>query len=82
MFGEYGLYCSGIFVGVICNNTLFLKRNTATDDLLGVDNLAPPYVGARDHHLVSNEMIDGDCVTVRNAVSGAAKVLPSPRKRR
>jgi|SRR5690625_1798385 len=82
MFGEYGLYCDGVFVGVICNNTLFLKRNTATDDVLGVESLAPPYDGARDHHVVSDELLRTGDALVRDAVSGAAKVLPPPRRRR
>lgn len=82
MFGEYGLYCNDIFVGVICRNTLFLKRNPVTDEAFGVMNLAPPYDGARDHHVIKIEHLCAAGDLVREAVSGAAEVLPRPRKRR
>ncbi|WP_047869713.1 TfoX/Sxy family protein [Nocardiopsis sp. RV163] len=82
MFGEYGLYCDGVFVGVVCHDTLFLKRNTATDEVLGTDRLAPPYDGARDHHVVPDALLRADDALVRRAVSGAAEVLPPPRRRR
>ena len=29
MFGEYGVYCGGKFFGVICRNTLFVKKTKA-----------------------------------------------------
>ena len=29
MFGEYGVYCDAKFIGVICNDMLYLKPTTA-----------------------------------------------------
>ena len=29
MFGEYGLYCDGKVIGLICDNQLFIKRTEA-----------------------------------------------------
>lgn len=54
MFGEYGLYCDGIFFAVICDDQFFVKitpqGETAFPDL----PKAPPYEGARDYFLIED----------------------------
>lgn len=31
MFGEYGIYCNGKIVGLICENQLFIKGSVTTN---------------------------------------------------
>ena len=34
MFGEFGLYCDGIYFGCICDNQLFIKPTATNVELL------------------------------------------------
>jgi DNA transformation protein and related proteins len=58
MFGEYGVYCDGIFIGVICNDTLFVKPTPAGDAIAeGLDRV-PPYRGAKPSIEVPEERVE------------------------
>ena len=54
MFGEYGLYCDGVFFAVICDDQFFVK--ITSEGLNAFPDLpkAPPYEGARDSFLVED----------------------------
>ena len=54
MFGEYGLYCDGIFFAVICDDQLFLKRTPQGEEAFPNLPKAPPYAGAKDYILVED----------------------------
>ena len=54
MFGEYGFYLDGKFLGVVCDNTVYLKPTRAGAALLVTPVLAPPYEGAKDYFLLEN----------------------------
>ena len=47
MFGGYGMYCNSVFVGVICDDKLFLKVTEEAAPLLKEKLLEPPYDGAK-----------------------------------
>ncbi len=49
MFGEYGLYCDGIFFAVICGDQLFIKITPQGEAAFPTLPKAPPYQGARDY---------------------------------
>jgi TfoX/Sxy family transcriptional regulator of competence genes len=80
MFGEYGLYCGEKFVGVICDDTLFIKPTAISDELFPDPEMAPPYPGARDHHVVSDDRLH-DAAWLQEVVARTAEQLPVPRKR-
>lgn len=52
MFGEYGLYADGRFVGAVCDDQLFVKILPASASLEGRCEKDTPYPGARPHYLV------------------------------
>ena len=52
MFGEYVLYCNGLFFAVICDSQLFVKVTEACKDLPPAHRLAPPYEGAKPYFLI------------------------------
>ena len=74
MFGEYGLYCDGVFFAVIC------------DDQLGEAAFprlpkAPPYEGAKDY-LLAEDVDDRDGLTRLVQVTCEALRAQSSGKRR
>ena len=54
MFGEYGWYCDGKFLGVICDDQLFVKITPETDAAFPDVPKAPPYEGAKDYFLIED----------------------------
>ena len=58
MFGEYGVYCDGVFVGVMTAGRLFIKPTLAGDQLEPGLELAPAYKGAKPTCLIPPEMLD------------------------
>ena len=49
MFGEYGLYCDGVFFAVICDDQFFVKVTPQGEAAFPDLPKAPPYEGARDY---------------------------------
>ncbi|WP_330394105.1 TfoX/Sxy family protein [Lachnoclostridium sp. An181] len=55
MFGEYGLYCDGKFVAIICEDQLFLKVTKAGIDFYPELEENPHHEGApASYHLVED----------------------------
>lgn len=52
MFGEYGIYCNGKIIGLICNNQLFVKKTKIGETLLSEVEEASPYTNAKPHFVV------------------------------
>jgi TfoX/Sxy family transcriptional regulator of competence genes len=64
MFGEYGVYCGGKFFGVICRNTLFVKKTKAGGALAAELELAAPYPSAKPSFVIPEEKLeDSDWLT-------------------
>lgn len=84
MFGEYGVYCDDKFVGLVCEDMLFLKPTSVDDPRLGDVLLAPAYPGARDSYRFSPEDLADD-EWLRGVFQATADALPArkpkPRKR-
>lgn len=76
MFGEYGIYCNGKVIGVICENQLFVKVTEAGRRLCPDLDEAAPYTGARPHLLV--EDVD-DRELLGKLASATFDELPMPR---
>ena len=54
MFGDYGFYCDGKIIGLICDDCLYLKPTEAGRSLLRTVELRPPYDGAKDYFLIAD----------------------------
>lgn len=54
MFGEYGLYCNGVFFAVICDDQLFIKITEAGEKLFPTLRKAAPYDGAKNSFLIED----------------------------
>lgn len=80
MFGEYGLYCDGVFFAVICDDQLFVKITPQGETTFPDLPKASPYAGARDYFLVE-DVDDRERLTKLVRITCEALML-QPKKRR
>ncbi len=79
MFGEYGIYCNGKVIGVICENQFFVKKTDAGAAIYPGCEEAAPYTGAKAH-LVIDSVDDRDLMA--RFISATYDELPAPRPKR
>lgn len=79
MFGEYGIYCNGKIVGLICDDQLFVKKTAAGEAILPGCPEAAPYEGAKPHLLI--ESVD-DRELMGRFVSATYEELPVPKPKK
>lgn len=83
MFGEYGLYCNGRMVGVVCRDALFIKPTRPGEELEPDLERRPPYEGAKPSMLVPPDLIeDRDRLAALIKATASAVPPPKPRTRR
>jgi TfoX/Sxy family transcriptional regulator of competence genes len=58
MFGEYALYYLGVTVGLICDDTLFVKIIPETEKILGSHATGLPYPGAKPWYQLDESDLD------------------------
>ena len=80
MFGEYGLYCDGIFFAVICGDQLFVKVTPEGEAAFPRLPKAPPYEGANDYIWVE-DVDDRDTMTALTRLT-CLELLSQLKKRR
>ncbi|MGI6031565.1 MAG: TfoX/Sxy family protein [Eubacteriales bacterium] len=78
MFGEYGLYCDGIFFGTVEDNGLYVKITPAGEELLGHPEVASPHEGAKFYAVEELE----DRVFLGKLIRATCAQLPPPKPRR
>lgn len=54
MFGEYGIYCDGKIVGLICDDQLFIKKTKIGESLLLNPVEGSPYTNAKPHFIIES----------------------------
>ena len=81
MFGEYGLFCDGIFFGVICDDQLFVKVTPEGEVAFAHLPKAPPYEGAKDYLLVE-DVDDRETLAALTRLTCRALLRQPCRKRR
>ncbi len=80
MFGEYGVYCNGKVVALVCDNQFFLKPLPEAMALIDAPTYGPPYSGAKPHLLLSDQMDDADLMA--RLVRVVADALPEPKPKK
>jgi TfoX/Sxy family transcriptional regulator of competence genes len=80
MFGGHALYCDEKVVALIGDDTLFVKPAAATRELFGDAEMAPPYPGAKDYHVVSEDRLH-DAEWLQDVITRTAEQLPMPKKK-
>ena len=79
MFGDYGVYCNGKIVGLICGNQFFVKKTEAGAAILPDCEEAAPYAGAKPHLLI--ERID-DRERMARFIAATCEALPAPKPKK
>jgi TfoX/Sxy family transcriptional regulator of competence genes len=83
MFGEYGVYCDGRMVAMICDDQLFVKPTAGGRAFAGAIGEAPPYPGAKPCLLVdADRWDDAEWMAELVRISTAELPLPKPKKPR
>ena len=77
MFGEYGLYCNGKIMALICDNQLFIKPTIAGKAYIPNVVEAPPYPGAKPYFLIEDQLDDREWMG--HLVRITAEELPAPK---
>lgn len=80
MFGEYGLYCDGKLVALICDNQLFLKPTPQAMAVLGPMPMQPAYPGSKPMALADEALDDADRLS--RVVAMIASELPEPKPKK
>jgi TfoX/Sxy family transcriptional regulator of competence genes len=80
MFGGHALYCDEKVVALIGDDTLFVKPTAATRELFGDAEMAPPYPGAKDYHVVTDDRLH-DVAWLQDIITRTAEQLPVPKKK-
>jgi len=79
MFGEYGFYCNGKLVALICDDTLFIKITPEGKAYVGEHYLeGAPYPGAKPSMQIDTDLIENQD-WISGLVSITEKVLPLPK---
>lgn len=81
MFGEYGIYCDGRMVALVCDNELFVKKTEAGKALVGDIAEKSPYPGAKPCFLISGERWD-EREWLSKFIRVTAAELPLPKKKK
>jgi len=80
MFGEFGIYCNGKIVALVCDDQLFIKPTSAGKKYAGAINEAPPYPGAKPYLLIDENIDDSEWLS--ELVRITAQELPSQVKKK
>ena len=82
MFGEYGLFCDGLFFAVVCADQLFIKPTEAVRAAFPDLPMAPPYEGVKDYILVE-DIDDAETLTALASLTcEALRASERPKRRK
>lgn len=79
MFGDYGVYCNGKIIGLVCDDCFYVKPTEAGRSLLREVVMKPPYEGAKDYFYMTN-VDDRDYLSA--IVRATCNALPEPKSRK
>lgn len=77
MFGEYGVYCDGKIIALICDNKLFIKPTEGGRKFIGSVTEAPAYPGSKMYYFIEDKFEDRDWISGLARIT--AKELPEPK---
>jgi len=81
MFGEYAMYAHEVVVGLVCDQTVFIKVTEGTSALLtGRVGTGQPYPGAKPWFMLTEDELM-DEVLISQVIAAALRDLPVTRKK-
>jgi TfoX/Sxy family transcriptional regulator of competence genes len=83
MFGEYGLFCDGRMVALICDDQLFVKPTESGRAYIGEVTEAPPYPGSKPCLLITGDKWeDSEWLAMLIKISTAELPLPKQKSKK
>ncbi len=79
MFGEYGVYCNGKIIGVVCDDQFFVKKTEAGAKVCPDCGEGAPYEGAKAHFVIDS--LD-DRELMAKLISATYEELPEPKPKK
>lgn len=79
MFGEYGVYCDGKIIGLICDNQFFVKKTEAGAALYPDCQEGAPYAGAKPHFIIDS--VDNR-ERIAQFIQATCNELPAPKRKK
>ena len=86
MFGEYGIYLDGLMFALACDDRLFLKTKTMSDELVSTyfGNRTPAYPGATGTSELAADVLEDreKLILLFKATLASLRAAPVKAKRR
>ncbi|MEI6532596.1 MAG: TfoX/Sxy family protein [Candidatus Roizmanbacteria bacterium] len=80
MFGEYALYYNEVVVGLICDETIYIKITEQTTKLVDpATEKGPPYVGAKDQYIIDEKLLQ-DQPFIKNLLIACSEDVEKAKK--
>ncbi len=79
MFGEYGVYCNGKVIGLVCDNMFYVKKTKNGALVIGECEEASPYTNAKPHFLI-DDIDHSELIT--KLVVATYNELPEPKPKK
>lgn len=76
MFGDYGVYCNGKIFALVSDNGFYVKPTMAGRRMLRVEDMRPPYEGAKPCFYIE-DVDDHDYLSA--LVKATCAELPDPK---
>lgn len=80
MFGDYGIFCDGRLVALVCDDRLFVKKTASGEAFVGSCAEDSPYPGAKPCFVIPGDKWD-DREWLSQLVKLSAAELPLPKKK-
>jgi TfoX/Sxy family transcriptional regulator of competence genes len=81
MFGEYGIYCDGKMVALVCDDKLFVKPTIGGKAFIVEITEGSPYPGAKPCYLISGHKLE-DHEWLSELIKITTEELPIPIKKK
>jgi len=79
MFGEYAYYKDGKVVGLICDDTCYIKITPSSDEILWEDRQkGSPYPWAKPQYILPEEILENREL-LQELIIKVAEELPAPK---
>ncbi len=81
MFGDYGVYCEGKIFALVSDNGFYVKPTEAGRKMLRVEEMRPPYQGAKPYFYIE-DVDDRDYLSALVKATCAELPMPKPKKKK
>jgi len=80
MFGEYMVYINNKPILLVCNNTVYIKKLEAVEELMRDSDTGIPYKGAKEHYIldIDNKSLSIEIIKILEPITP----LPKPKKKK